>query len=237
MKSTRSRLDRFLRRHINASPREVRLLLVNKRVKVDELIATEMNQVIHQFSKISIDNDIIQHNLPRYIMLNKPKGVVSATKDKQHTTVVDLLDTPNKEELHIVGRLDFNTSGLVLLTNDGNWSRRLSSPENRIQKKYHVTVENPLEERYIHQFSKGIYFPYEGITTQSAQLKIIDTHTAELSLVEGRYHQVKRMFGYFQNRVTKLHRFAVGNLILDPTLRSGESKTLTDEEANTIFDK
>ncbi|PCI43827.1 MAG: 16S rRNA pseudouridine(516) synthase [Moraxellaceae bacterium] len=150
-----------------------------------------------------------------YMMLNKPLGVVSATKDLKHPTVLDLIQHPRKNELHIVGRLDFNTTGLVLLTNDGAWSRKISLPETKLAKTYEVTLSKPLSDEYIAVFREGIYFAYEDITTQPACLEILSEHTARLSLIEGKYHQVKRMFGFFQNQVLALHRVSVGEFSLD----------------------
>src|SRR5690606_23746504 len=120
-------------------------------------------------------------------------GVVSATKDQQHTTVVDLLDVPNREQLHIVGRLDFNSTGLLLLTNDGRWSRRLMTPQYKVIKVYRVSLGEPITEECVMAFASGIHFPYENITTKPATLKILDRFTAEVHLMEGRYHQIKRM--------------------------------------------
>jgi 16S rRNA pseudouridine516 synthase len=163
-------------------------------------------------------------------MLNKPKGVVSATKDAKHTTVLDLIDHPQKDELHIAGRLDFNSTGLVLLTNDGAWSRQISLPETKLTKTYEVTLSKPMTEAYITTFQQGIYFAYEGITTQPAQLEILSAYKARLSLVEGKYHQVKRMFGYFQNEVLSLHRISVGSMTLNG-LKEGESRVLSEADS------
>jgi len=236
MKSTRYRLDRLLRQHTRKSPRAIRLLLVSKRIVINNQIATDMNQLVTQFCKVSVDGLIIQNDSPVYIVFNKPKGVVCATKDQHHTTVIDLLDEPGKSELHIAGRLDYNTSGLVLLTNNGNWSRRLSSPEHGVTKRYLVTVEQPLTPEYTAAFARGIYFAYENITTLPSVLHITGDFTAELTLTEGRYHQIKRMFGAFQNKVLALHRYAVGNLVMEGSLPPGTGRALSDLELIRIFD-
>ena len=167
-------------------------------------------------------------------MMHKPTGVVSATRDDRHKTVIDLLDRADRSELHITGRLDFNSSGLLLLTNDGRWSRQLSSPQSNISKLYRVTLERPLTTDYIQAFAAGMYFEYEGIKTQPAGLRIIDDCVAEVSLVEGRYHQIKRMFGRCGNRVLRLHRIAVGSLALDAALRAGQSRDLSAAEVTIV---
>ena len=234
MQSKHARLDRFISKQVGINRRDVRLLLAQKRVLVNGELATDVNQVVGEFSLIVFDNQVLQAKKPCYVMMHKPPGVVSATKDDQHRTVVDLLDRPDRYRLHIVGRLDFNSSGLILLTNDGRWSRQLTTPENNIAKLYRVTLEKPITEKYIQAFSEGMYFPFEGITTRPAKLNIISDHVAEVSLVEGRYHQIKRMFGRFDNPVLTLHRVSIGNLLLDPSLLSGQSRELTERELNHI---
>jgi len=234
IKTSRTRLDRFLSTQKNINKRDARLILAQHRVTVDGIMAYDTAQVIDHFSKVSLDGTLIQNNTAHYIMLNKPLGVVSATKDPEHQTVIDLLDYAFKNELHIVGRLDLNSTGLILLTNDSHWSKKLMHPENKSIKQYRVTLENPVSEDYIQAFENGMHFPYEDIITQAVTLKIISPHVVELSLTEGRYHQIKRMFGRFRNPVKKLHRFAIGNLGLDELLKIGENRKLTTTELKTI---
>ena len=223
----RARLDKLISEKCHVKRKDVRLLLAQKRVKIDGMLATDIAQPINQFSVISLDNKIIQQNNPLYIMLHKPIGVVSATKDDKHKTVIDLLDsiltTEERDSLHIVGRLDLNTSGLVLLTNDSRWSEQLTSPTNKVAKKYLVTLNKPINQDYIATFAQGMYFAYEDITTKPALLKILSPYQAEVVLTEGRYHQIKRMFGRFQNKVIALHRVSIGEYTLDDALAVGES--------------
>ena len=234
MQSKRARLDRFISEQLGINRRDVRPLLAQKRVLVDGQPATDINQVIDDFSHVVFDDRILRANKPVYVMMNKPAGVVSATKDDQHRTVVDLLDRSDKEQLHIVGRLDFNSTGLLLLTNDGQWSRQLSALENKVAKVYRVTLEKPVTENYIKAFYEGMYFPFEDINTRPAKLTIISDYVAEVSLIEGRYHQIKRMFGRFDNQVLTLHRISIGNLSLDPLLSPGKSRELTEREFDHI---
>jgi 16S rRNA pseudouridine516 synthase len=209
-------------------------MLAQQRILVDGVPATSIQQVIDQFSHVVLDSCVLQANEPSYVMMNKPIGIISATKDKQHKTVIDLLMRADRSELHIVGRLDFNSSGLLLLTNDGRWSRWLTTPKNNIAKLYRVTLAKPLTNDYVAAFAEGMYFSYEGITTRPAKLKIISDCVAEVSLMEGRYHQIKRMFGRFDNEVLTLHRLAIGNLRLDLSLSPGQSRDLTSEEVIKI---
>ena len=229
MSISRTRLDRFISEQCNINKKSVRLLLAQKRISVDEIIATDVAQVIDKFSVVVFDNKTIQNNKALYVMLHKPVGVVCATKDDKHTTVIDLLNNFSSEEkasLHIVGRLDLNTSGLVLLTNDSRWSEQLTSPKSKVPKHYIVTLQNPLSEDYIEAFDKGMYFPYEDITTKPVVLTILSQFQAEVILTEGRYHQIKRMFGRFNNPVIALHRVSIGEYVLDESLLEGESKLI-----------
>jgi len=234
MQSKRARLDRFISEQMGINRRDVRPLLAQKRIVVDGSPATDINHVIDEFSHVTLDDQVLQDNTPSYVMMNKPVGVVSATKDEQHRTVIDLLERPDRHHLHIVGRLDFNSSGLLLLTNDGRWSRQLTTPENNIAKLYRVTLKKPVTEAYIRAFSEGMYFPFEDITTRPVKLHIVSDYVAEVSLMEGRYHQIKRMFGRFDNEVLTLQRIAIGNLSLDPSLSPGQSRALTGSEVINI---
>jgi 16S rRNA pseudouridine516 synthase len=123
---------------------------------------------------------------------------------------------------------------LVLLTNDSRWSEYLTSPLSKVPKQYIVTLKNPLTEDYIQAFSQGMYFAFEDITTKPATLKIISPYQAEVTLMEGRYHQIKRMFGRFNNPVIALHRLSIGNYVLDESLRVGESRTISLIDLNLV---
>ncbi|HAN27535.1 MAG TPA: pseudouridine synthase [Haliea salexigens] len=226
MKSSTTRLDRFISKHSAFSMADVRLLIAQGRILLDNVTARSIHEPVTKFTRVDLDGVCLRNAASVYLALHKPAGVVSATKDSKHPTVLDLLQHPQKEELHIAGRLDFNTTGLVLLTNDGKWSRSLSSPESRVAKVYEVCVAKPLTEQYITVFRAGIYFAHENITTLPAQLEILSKYRCRLSLVEGKYHQVKRMFGYFENKVLSLHRVSVGPVSLGK-LQPGASRRLT----------
>ncbi len=235
------RLDRFISEHIQINRKNVRLLLAQNRVYVDGYLAKETAQLVNQFSVIVLDGVVVQQQCAYYIMLNKPSGVVCATKDKQHKTVIDLLtDKYEKkiiDQLHIVGRLDLNTSGMVLLTNDSQWSKWLTSPLSKVPKCYEVLLEKPVTHEYIDAFAQGMFFSYEDITTQPAELRILSSHRAEVILTEGRYHQIKRMFGRFRNKVIALHRRSIGGLQLDGQLPLGQSRRLTEGELKIVKPK
>jgi len=229
------RLDRFLSNLPQLNRQAARQLLASGRVRVDGALVCDGLCEVSQFSRIEVDSELLQAGkAARYFMLHKPIGVVSATEHEQHRTVLDLLDEPDKADLHLAGRLDLNTSGLLLITNDGQWSRRLTEPRSRLGKVYRVKTEQPITPEYIEVFARGLYFAYEDLTTLPAELVILDSHSALLTLHEGRYHQVKRMFGHFQNKVTGLHRLSMGAIQLDPQLAPGQYRALTAAEIACI---
>jgi len=239
MESKKFRLDRFVSSRTGVKKGDVRLLLAQKRVMVDGGFAAAINQVVDQFSHIVVDGQILQQNSAVYWMMHKPVGVVSATKDEIHKTVIDLLEADNPEarldDLHIVGRLDLNSSGLLLLTNDVEWSRRLTSPDKNVAKVYEVTLADPITDEYSEAFAQGMYFAFEDLTTLPAVLEKVSEYVARVTLMEGRYHQIKRMFGRFRNQVVELHRVSIGNLELDEDLLPGDSRLLTPSEAKSII--
>ena len=225
------RVDRFLSNLPQFNRQQARLLLIEKRVRVDGQIVSDPHHDIREFSRVELDEQVLQAGKPaRYFMLHKPPGCVSATQDPEHPTVLDLLNEADKHDLHIAGRLDFNTSGLMLITNDGHWSRHLTQPQTKLPKVYYVETEQDITDAYITRFEQGVYFAYEDLTTLPATLELLGPRSARISIVEGRYHQVKRMFGYFDNKVVRLHRESIGPLMLDSRLAPGEYRALTSEE-------
>lgn len=229
------RVDRFLSNLPCFNRKQVRLLLVEKRVRLDGKIVSDPHAEVREFSRVEVDNEVLQVGKPvRHFMLHKPQGCVSATRDPQHPTVLDLIHEPDKDELHIAGRLDFNTTGLMLITNDGSWSRRLTQPQTKLPKVYLVETEQAIGPEYALKFAEGLYFAFEDLTTLPADLLVLGPTSARLSIVEGRYHQVKRMFGHFNNKVLRLHREKMGPLVLDPSLEPGEYRPLSDEEIQLI---
>lgn len=170
----------------------------------------------------------------RYIMLNKPEGVVCATRDAEHKTVIDLIDLANKKDLHVAGRLDIDTTGLVLITDDGEWSHRITSPKHRCDKTYLVTLAEPLEEGVSKKFAEGILLRNEKRKTLPAKLEEINPTKIRLTISEGKYHQVKRMFAAVGSRVVALHREYIGSLKLDSDLQKGQWRELTKEEVDAL---
>lgn len=241
MQTKSFRIDRYISKKLNINRRDTKLILAQGRLIINGNVIRDVTTIVEEFDHVVLDQEVLQDKKAVYIMMNKPIGVVSATKDDQHKTVLDLLPDElramdgNQYDLHIVGRLDLNTSGLLLLTNDSRWSRKLMSPAEKVNKIYQVILENEVTDEAVFAFANGIYFPYEDITTQPANLTILTKKRVEVVLTEGKYHQIKRMFGRFRNPVLALHRSSVGNLSLDPSLGAGESRALTADEVSAIF--
>ena len=229
------RLDRYLANRARLSRQEVRRLLAEGQATVNGEVSNAMDREIRVFDRIELSGDLLQAGkAARYLMLHKPPGCASATRDALHPTVLELIDEPDKQDLHIAGRLDFNTTGLMLLTNDGQWSRRLTQPTSLQGKVYLVETEDEIDPACVEVFAQGMYFRFEDLTTLPAQLELLGPRHARLTLHEGRYHQVKRMFGHFNNKVAALHRERMGPLTLDAALEPGRYRSLTDDEIALI---
>lgn len=229
------RLDRYLGRLLGLNRRDVKPLLAQGRIVVDGNPALGADQLVNQFSRINVDGTPLPGVTPVHLQMHKPAGLLSATKDSRHPTVFDDLVHPARLTLHIVGRLDRHSSGMLLLTNDSRWSRSLMAPENGVTKVYVVRVAKPLTQAMVDAFAMGIHFPFENITTLPARLDILETCVARVTLTEGRYHQIKRMFGRFRNPVLDLHRIAIGGLSLDQALAPGQWRELSAAEVSGIL--
>ncbi|OCG34207.1 MULTISPECIES: 16S rRNA pseudouridine(516) synthase RsuA [unclassified Gilliamella] len=227
------RLDKFLAHHLGASRTIVTKELKAKKVTVDgEIIKSGAYQLLPE-QVVEYDGyEIIPVTNNRYFMLNKPQGYVCSTDDPDHPTILYFIDEPMPEKLHAAGRLDLDTTGLVLLTDDGKWSHRITSPKHHCEKVYAVTVEQPLCIELIDIFKNGIQLKNEKSLTKPAKLNIIDDFHAELTISEGRYHQVKRMFAAVNNHVVELHRKQIGKVILD--IPEGEYRLLSQDEIDSF---
>ncbi|MBI0113812.1 MULTISPECIES: 16S rRNA pseudouridine(516) synthase RsuA [unclassified Gilliamella] len=227
------RLDKFLAHHLGVSRTIVSKELKAQKVTVNGDIVKSGAYHISPDQIVEYDGfEIVPITENRYFMLNKPQGYVCSTDDPDHPTILYFIDEPMAEKLHSAGRLDLDTTGLVLLTDDGKWSHRITSPKYHCEKVYQVTVEQPLTANLIDIFKQGIQLKSEKTLTEPAKLIIIDDYHAELTISEGRYHQVKRMFAAVNNHVTQLHRKQIGNIVLD--IPEGEYRPLTQDEINSF---
>ena len=226
------KLARLVSNQNGVSRRLANQLLAAGRVWVDGAVCRDGSEDISRFREVKIDKDIIQQAEPAYyLMLHKPAGYLSATRDDQHPTVMELIEPELRAHLHIGGRLDRASTGLLILSSDGLWSRRLTEPAVKIPKVYRVTTAEPISPETALRFAEGIWFEYEQLTTSPARLEQLNNHEARVTIFEGRYHQVKRMFHAVGNRVTSLHR---ESMVLDPELPVGGYRHLSGSEIRSV---
>ncbi len=232
------RLDRFLSNAGIGSRKEVKALIKGQRVLVDNSIIKDPGYIIEPTkAEVMVDNQPVTYKKFHYLMLNKPAGVISATRDNLHQTVVDLLPSQYKHlDLFPVGRLDRDTEGLLIMTNDGQLAHRILSPKNKVPKIYYAVIEGKVTFEDVDVFQKGIKLN-ENFTTLPAQLTILKScHRSEVhvTVFEGKFHQVKRMFEAVGKKVVYLKRICMGNLYLDEKLAPGQIRELAKHELDLL---
>ncbi|BFM11421.1 16S rRNA pseudouridine(516) synthase RsuA [Simiduia litorea] len=228
------RIDRWVSQATDLSRKQVQAALKEGRITVNEGAVTSPAFPVRAEDVVSLDGENIKAAGARYFMLHKPAGYLCATTDAHHPTVLDLLDEPNRHGLQIVGRLDLDTTGLLLITDDGRWNHRVTSPKRECAKTYLATLAEPLVDSAEAQFRQGILLRNETHPTRPATIEALPDNQCRVTISEGRYHQVKRMLGAVNNRVIALHRERIGDILLDPTLAEGAYRPLTPDEISSI---
>ncbi|UFJ40501.1 rRNA pseudouridine synthase [Brevibacillus humidisoli] len=233
----RERLDKVLANTGLGTRKEVKQLVKQALVTVNGTVATDPGMhVIPEQDEIEVDGHPLDYRRWIYVMMNKPPGVISATEDSRHRTVVDLLPLEWADRVHPVGRLDIDTEGLLLLTNDGQLSHNLLSPKKKVDKEYFARIEGQVRPEHVGHFADGITLD-DGYTTKPAQLEILssgEVSEAKVTITEGKFHQVKRMFAALGLEVVYLKRIRMGPLLLDDSLVPGEYRELTDDELASL---
>ncbi|WP_078414080.1 pseudouridine synthase [Priestia abyssalis] len=232
------RIDKLLANVGYGSRKEVKGLLKSGAVKVDETVVKDPKIHVNPAEQeVTVHGELVSYREFVYLMMNKPQGVISATEDSYQKTVVDLLELEDAVyEPFPVGRLDKDTEGFLLLTNDGQLSHRLLSPKKHVPKTYFAHINSPVTEEDAEAFRQGVELD-DGYRTKPAELTILSSgHISEieLTIVEGKFHQVKRMFEAVGKKVTYLKRISMGPLDLDESLELGEYRELTDEEIEAL---
>lgn len=228
------RLDKVISSQTNYSRRDVKELVRSKKVLVNgEIVKNSDMKVDASVDSITINDELLVIKKNIYLMLNKPKGYVSATDDKRFPTVLDLVpEEYSHRDLFPAGRLDKDTTGLMIITDDGAFAHNILSPSKHISKTYKVTIDIPVTMEMVEGFKNGIKLN-DGVCKPST-LEIIDKYTAVVILTEGRYHQIKRMFGCFGAKVVELERIAMGNFYLPSDLEQGECREFTKDELDKL---
>ena len=229
------RLDKIISATGKKSRREVKLLVKQGRILVDGVPASAPEMKVDPaVSEILLDGENIGYQRFTYIMLHKPAGVLSAVEDKRQKTVLDLLpEELQRRNLSPVGRLDKDTEGLLLLTNDGELTHRLLSPRHHVDKVYYARVDGRLEEADCAAFAAGITLG-DGLECMPAGLEILSDSEALVTLQEGKFHQVKRMLAFCGKPVVYLKRLSMGPLRLDESLQPGDFRHLTEDEEKML---
>lgn len=232
------RIDKMLANLGYGSRKEVKQLLKSGAVKVDDVVVKDAKQHVDTTNQmVTLNGEVIEYREFIYLMMNKPQGVLSATEDSVGETVIDLLELEDQVyEPFPVGRLDKDTEGLLLITNDGQLAHRLLSPKKHVPKTYFAVIDGEVTEEDIRAFSRGVTLD-DGYETKPGELTILKSgirSDIELTITEGKFHQVKRMFEAVGKRVVYLKRISMGPLPLDETLELGEYRELTDEEVELL---
>lgn len=226
------RLDNYLNKALSISRSEASKIIKQKQIKVNEQIVTKKDLYIdEQKDVIKYKEEILSYKKFIYIMLNKPKGYICATKDTKDKTVIELINT--NREIFPVGRLDKDTEGLLLLTNNGKNAHILTSPNHHVEKKYYVETLNDISDEDIERFCNGLEIrdgKDELYITKQAKLEKITNKSCNVIITEGKFHQIKRMFEKLDNKVLYLKRIQFGDIKLDPKLNLGQYRELTAEE-------
>lgn len=229
------RLDKYISDAMGISRQDAKKLLSKGAVAIDGKVIKKGDAKVGDANRVLVNGKLLEYKQFVYIMLNKPKGVVSATDDKNDTTVVDLVkvDYP-KRNLFPAGRLDKTSTGFVLLTDDGDFAHDILAPKKHVSKEYIVTLDGEINEEIIGSFNSGVTLA-DGTLLKSAVLEATsDPMVVKVVLKQGVYHQIKRMFGVFDIGVNELHRTHIGGVELDSTLAPGQYRELTAEEMEKI---
>lgn len=229
------RLDKFIAEQTGLTRSQAVKALKSGVVSVNEEIEKSGARKVSAEDTIRYEGELLEWlEGGQYFMLYKPQGYVCSHDDGEYPTVFQFFDYPLMNKLHTAGRLDVDTTGLVLLTDDGQWSHRITSPKHHCEKTYLVTLADPVEAFYAQQLAEGILLRGEKEPCLPAKMEILDDYNVNLTISEGRYHQVKRMFAALGNKVEALHRWRIGNIVLDESLEEGEYRALSDEEIGSF---
>lgn len=229
------RLDKFIAENTGLTRSQAAKVLKSGEVTVNGKIEKSGAAKISQDDEVCYQGEHLNWmEEGQYFMLYKPQGYICSHDDGEYPTVFQFFDYPLMTKLHTAGRLDVDTTGLVLLTDDGKWSHRITSPKHHCEKTYLVTLADPVEDFYAEKLAEGILLRGEKEPTLPAKLEILDDYNVNLTISEGRYHQVKRMFAALGNKVEALHRWRIGDVILDETLAEGEFRPLTQTEIESF---
>lgn len=228
------RLDKYLCESTDLTRSQARTVLASGEITVNGEVIKRGTHIVQDGDDVQWEGETLAIIGLRYIMLNKPAGYECSLRNSQHPSVMSLIDVDKRDRLHTVGRLDVDTTGLILITDDGQWTHRIISPRHRCDKVYLATLAEPLPDNAEKLFLAGVLLEGEEKPTLPAVLERVGERSARLTIQEGKYHQVKRMFASLGNLVLTLHRERIGPVSLDADLEPGESRYLTPAEVTDL---
>ncbi|KFZ37353.1 16S rRNA pseudouridylate synthase [Shewanella mangrovi] len=228
------RLDKFICEATGLTRNLAKRALKQGDIAVDGILVKDAGFKLHPEMQVTLEGELLSLVGMRYIMLHKPLETLCSNVDEVYPSVLNLLDEPHIERLHFAGRLDADTTGLLLITDDGQWSHKVTSPKRECGKRYRVWLADPLCDEAEQLFTEGVALNGEKELTRPATLERVSATEVVLTITEGKYHQVKRMFAALGNKVTDLHREAIGEIELDEALAPGEWRYLTDAEIASV---
>lgn len=226
------RLDKFVCKSTELTKNEAVQLINEGRLIVNGTIIVNEATQVHENNQITLDGQQLKARSFRYILMHKPSNTICSNIDEVYPSIFNYLNIDKVSELHVAGRLDVDTTGLVLVTDDGRWSFNITTPSKQCKKVYRVVLSRPIAEGVVCKFENGIKLQGESKLTMPAELELISPHEVLLTITEGKFHQVKRMFSAVGNRVVSLHREKIGNISLD--VEVGKWRYLTVDEVNSI---
>ena len=229
------RLDQHIANSSELSRKDARRVIMGGRVSVNGTRCKSARAHVSEQDEIMLDDRLLTLPGDLYLMMNKPGGVISATADSSQPTALDLLPANLARHVHIAGRLDKDTTGLLLLTSDGQWSHLVTSPKRDCPKTYRVQLAEPLAPEACDRLEQGVVLKDASKPTRPAKVTMRSLKEIDLTVSEGRYHQVKRMLAAVGNHVEGLHRLQIGAITLDPALAPGQHRKLTKEEVDSVI--
>lgn len=231
------RIDKYISGCGYASRKDVKKLIKQGLVFIDGEVCQKPEEQTDENSIVEVDGERLIYREFVYLMLNKPQGCVSAVYDKKYPVVTEFVPEEYAHfEVYPVGRLDIDTEGLLILTNDGQFAHEMTSPKKDVYKRYFAVLDKPMEEKDVEIFAGGMEF--KEFTAKSAKLEITENpNEVYIEIAEGKFHQVKRMCERVGKTVTYLKRVAIGNLKLDKSLEKGEVRELTKDELDMLYKK
>lgn len=228
------RLDKYLADMGIGTRSTVKAEIKKGKISINGMVCKDSNfKIDSETDKVYYEGSLITYEQYEYFMLNKPAGVISASSDKNEKTVVDLITEKKKKDLFPIGRLDKDTEGLLIISNDGELSHNLLSPKKHVDKTYYVELDSPLSDSKASEVCQGVYIE-KNVKSLPAKLERISDDRVYLTIHEGKFHQVKKMFHAVGCEVTYLKRISMGSLKLDENLKQGEYRLLSADEINAL---